>query len=44
MARMGEKGGAYKVLVTKPEERESLESLSVDGGKNGYSRNRMGWR
>ena len=34
MAQMGEKRGACRVLVNKPEERESLESLSVDGGKN----------
>jgi hypothetical protein len=31
---MGEKRGAYRVLVNKPEERESLEGLSVDGWKN----------
>jgi hypothetical protein len=31
---MCEKRGAYEVLVNKPEERKSLESLSVDGGKN----------
>jgi hypothetical protein len=31
---MGEKRVAYRVLLNKSEERESLESLSVDGGKN----------
>lgn len=34
VAQMGEKRGAYRVLVNKPEERESLEGLSVDGWKN----------
>jgi hypothetical protein len=31
---MGEKRGAYRVLVNKPEERKSLQDISVDGGKN----------
>jgi len=34
VARMDEKRGAYRVLVNKPEKGESLECLSVDGGKN----------
>ena len=31
VARMGEKRGAYRVLVVKPEERDQWGDLSVDG-------------
>jgi hypothetical protein len=31
---MGEKRGAYRVLMNKPEEGESLENLNVESGKN----------
>jgi hypothetical protein len=42
---MGKKRGGYRVFMNKPEERESLENLSVDGGKNiNVGTNTMGWR
>ena len=31
MAGMGEKRGAYRVLVGRPDEKNNLEELSVDG-------------
>ena len=31
VARMGKRTGAYKVLVGKPEERDHLKYLDVDG-------------
>jgi hypothetical protein len=45
VARMGDRRGAYMVLVEKLDEREDLEDLSVDGNVilKGSSRNRMGY-
>jgi hypothetical protein len=31
VARLGDRRGAYRVLVRRPEEREHLEDLGIDG-------------
>ena len=31
VARMGDRRGTYRVFVRRPEEREHLEDLSIDG-------------